>query len=467
MSEEEQNQPADPPALAAHAGTRDGEGNGTEAGVFVRIMAIVLVLAMGIALLVGLSLLREPPAEARVVERSVSVESMTVQPEDVPVMVTGLGEVRALNVIPVSPEVPGRIVAIHPNLEEGEIVPEGELLFRIDPRDYQSAREQAASQVAQLKKSIERLERQYAIDESRLKTLARNESLMREEYERTRDLFEKDDVGTRSAVDMKEMGYNEAVDARDQLAQAVALYPVRIEEARSGLAGAAAQLELAEANLARTEVRAPFDARIKQVDLESGQYVTPGAPVLTLADDRILEISVSLDSRDARRWLLFEEKKVEGAKAAWFGDLKPVACRVSWTEAPEDHYWEGRVHRVESFDEQNRTINVAVRVDSESARQSAGGLPLVEGMFCSVAIPGKTMEQVYRLPRWAVSYEGDVYLVRDGRLAIQPVDVIRSEGQETFVRGGLKPGDEVITTRLVNPLPNTLVSADTSGGDRG
>jgi hypothetical protein len=73
------------------------------------------------------------------------------------------------------------------------------------------------------------------------------------------------------------------------------------------------------------------------------------------------------------------------------------------------------------------------------------------------------MESVYRLPRWAVTYEGETYVVRDGRLAIQSVEVVRSEGQETFIGSGLSPGTEVITTRLVNPLPNTLVNSAPAG----
>ena len=85
-------------------------------------------------------------------------------------------------------------------------------------------------------------------------------------------------------------------------------------------------------------------------------------------------------------------------------------------------------------------------------------------MFCSVAIPGKIMKQVYRLPRWAVTYEGNTYVVRDDRLAIQSVEVIRNEGEETFVRGGLSPGEQVITTRLVNPLPNTRVRIEEREG---
>ena len=435
----------------------DRVDNGHEASAWVRIAVLVAVLAVGVVGMTGLVMLKKEPTEVKVDERPITVETIIVQPEDVPVTVTGLGEARSLNVVPISPEVPGTVVEVHHRLEIGEVIPAGELLFRIDQRDYTAAASQAAAQVAQLEKTVERLERQYKIDEERLTTLERNKRLMEEEFGRVKTLYEEDEVGTRSAVDHAEMSFNQASDARDQLAQAVALYPVRIQEARSGLEGARAQLVLAEANLARTEVRSDFDARIKQVALEVGQYVSPGMRTLTLADDRVLEISVSLDSRDARDWLEFETEGQEG-NATWFGDLKPVACKVSWTEDPAAHCWEGRVHRVETFDPNTRTITVAVRVPGEAANSNGGGLPLVEGMFCTVEIPGKVMRGVYRLPRWAVSYEGNVFLARDSRLAIQSVDVVRSEGNETFVRGGLEPGAEVITTRLVNPLPYSLLA---------
>jgi RND family efflux transporter MFP subunit len=445
--------PSDPAVETARPGKTK------EAALLVRIICIIGVIVGGIGFASVLVSLKKPPAKVDVTAHSLSVKTEQVYPEDVPVTVSGLGEVRALNVVPLAPEVPGTIVSIHPRLEMGEIISEGDLLFRIDQRDYLAAVAQARAQVAQISKTIERLNGEYAIERSRLKTLDRSKSLMKNEFERVRDLFEKDDVGTRSAVDHAEMNLNQAVDARDQLGRVVTLYPTQIQEANSGLEGAEAQLALAEANLARTEVQASFDARVKQVNLEAGQYVTPGMQVLTLADDKLLEISVSVDSRDAKRWLEFGTED-NGVGSSWFGALEPLPCRVAWTEDPENHSWEGIVHRIENFDQRNRTVSLAVRISGEAATQGQGGLPLVEGMFCAVEIPGKTMTQVYRLPRWAVTHEGATYVVRDEMLAIQTVEVVRSEGDFTFVRGGLSSGEQVITTRLINPLPNTAVRVE-------
>jgi RND family efflux transporter MFP subunit len=409
--------------------------------------------------------MKTPPVEKKVAERALQVKTAQVAPEDIEVTIVGYGEVRSLNVVTMSPEVAGRVVEVHPRLEPGEVIDAGELLFKIDPRDYAAAAAQAQAAVNQLRQSIRLLEKQGAIDTQRLKTLERNRDLARDEFTRLKALYESDKVGTRSGVEAAEQRYNTSADLAAQMARALALYPIQVSEARSRLAAAAAQHDAAAANLARCEIRSPFKARIKMADVETDQYVSPGKPVLTLANDQTLEIQVPLDSRDVRRWLLFEED-IGPRDSAWFGELKPVACRIRWTEDPGGDGWRGRLHRVVKFDQETRTVTVAVRVSAADAHPSnGGGLPLVEGMFCSVGIPGKKLHGVFRLPRWVVSFENTVYISHNGRLKTVPVTVARVEGEEAFVSAGLEAGDEVIVTRLIEPLENSLLEIARPSGE--
>jgi multidrug efflux pump subunit AcrA (membrane-fusion protein) len=354
-------------------------------------------------------------------------------------------------------------VEIHPNLEVGEVISEGATLFVIDPRTYQARVDEANAAMSQAQASLERLEKQYATDEERLKTLARTRVLARAEYERIRELMEEDEVGTQSGVDAAEQALNVAEDAYDLLNQAVTLYPMRIKEARGALASVQANLETAEIDLGRTRVVAPFTARVKSVSIEKGQYVGPGglgiggSPVLVLADDSLLEVSVPLDSRDARRWLLFTDRQGTN-DVAWFNTLNPVTCIIRWTEDPDAHCWEGTLARVEKFEPETRTLTVAVRVDGTSALSKDGApLPLVEGMFCSVDIPGQILKGAYLLPVGAVSFEQTAHIAVNGRLKTVPVQVSHTRQDAVYVTGGLKPGDIVVTTRLTNPLENTLL----------
>ncbi len=431
--------------------------------VMFRVGVSSAILAAGVGIMVALAAMKTPPVEKKPPERALQVTVLEVAPEDVPVIIVGYGEVRPLSVVDISPEVAGRVTEVHPRLKPGEIIPAAELLLRIDPRDYAAAARQAEAAAAQLRDSIRLLEKQQVIDARRLKTLERSRDLAQDEFRRLKALYESDKVGTRSGVESAERVYNGAVDLADQMARALALYPIQIGEAKSGLAAAESRRETAGVNLERCEVRAPFTARIKSAGIEAGQYVSPGKPVLTLADDRMLEIQVPLDSRDARQWLRFDDSDPARA-GAWFSKLKPVVCRIRWTEEPDGPGWQGLLHRVVEFDPETRTVTVAVRIEAAAAHPPEGlGLPLVEGMFCAVEIPGKTLQGVFRLPRWAVSFKETVYVSSDGRLKTVPVSVARVQGEEAFVSRGLAPGDRVVTTRLIDPLENSLLETGAPG----
>ena len=429
--------------------------------VTLSVVWFLVFVAIGFGLMYAFRGMREPPRQAEITEPKLQVAIIRVHPEDVPVTITGYGDVHALDVVTITPKVPGEVVEVHPRLEQGEVIPKGGLLLRIDPQDYEITKAQAEAQIEQLRSTLALLRKKFAIDRDRVETYRRIRDLAKSEFDRDKALYENDDVGAESMVNLSEINFSKADDALDQVEQAVELYPLRIREAESGLDAALAQVDKADLALERTEVRAPFDARVKMAQVEVGQCVAPGVPVLILANDAVLEISVSLDSRDARSWLRFSEAEPPG-ELSWFGALEPVQCRVSWTEDPGKHYWTGVLDRVERFDQMMRTVAVAVRIDSREATAAEHGLPLVDGMFCAVEIPGKQMRQVYRLPRWSVSFEGQVFLAEEGadgkhRLRKRDVEVLRTQGEEVFVSRGLEPGERVITTRLVNPLPGSLL----------
>jgi multidrug efflux pump subunit AcrA (membrane-fusion protein) len=99
-----------------------------------------------------------------------------------------------------------------------------------------------------------------------------------------------------------------------------------------------------------------------------------------------------------------------------------------------------------------------VRVYAETEmKKNSQSLPLVEGMFCSVKIPGRSLNNVFRLPRQAVSFENTVYLAVDNRLKTVPVKVARMEAENAYVNDGLNAGDMVVTTRLIDPLEKSLL----------
>jgi len=374
-----------------------------------------LVLLVGVVGLATLASLKTPPTEVKNGERPLQVEVLQGEPEDIPVFITGYGEVKALKVVPIAPEVAGKIVKVHPRLDAGETIPKNDVLFKIDPKDYLTV---------------------YKTSKARLKILKRSYELAQKEYERIRTLFEKDSIGTLAGVEAAESAMLSTADLINQVTQV---------------------LETAEINLERCEVRAQFNGRVKEVSVEEGQYVSPGQNIITLVDDSILEIQVPLDSRDAREWLRFNGQKIN-PKSAWFSGLTQVPCQIRWTEDNQGQTWEGQLQRVVKFDQQTRTLTVAIWIYAENATKTQPeSLPLVEGMFCSVKIPGRTLQNAFRLPRQAVSFENTVYIAVGNRLKTIPVTVARIEGQNAYVVEGLNAGDNIIITRLIDPLENALL----------
>jgi multidrug efflux pump subunit AcrA (membrane-fusion protein) len=427
--------------------------------IVIRVIICLIVLMFGLLIMNKLSALKKPPAEAKRTEQALQVEGTIVKTEDVRVILTGYGEIKTLNTVSISPEISGRVVGVHPHLESGEIIPRGATLFKIDSRIYAATLQEANASLQQLKNTVLRLEKEFAIDRERQKTIVRNQDLAELEFKRIQQLYEVNDVGTRSSVDKTEQAYNAAVDQADQMARALALYPLQIQEVNSGIEAAKARFAIAKVNLLRCQVNSPFTGLIKNASIEIGQFVTPGQHLVTLADDTLLEIQISLTAEDARQWLIFDHKNSENP-ATWFSKPTPVICKLRWTENPEAKPWTGILNRVVQFNPQTRTLAVAIQIDAKKIQMGEHSLfPLVEGMFCMVDIPGKTLQNVVRLPRWSVSFENTVYLAtEESRLKTVPVKVVYAEGENVFVSEGLTPGQTVLTTRLSDPLENALLA---------
>jgi multidrug efflux pump subunit AcrA (membrane-fusion protein) len=409
------------------------------------------VLAAGVAGMLGLASLRKPPAEAGVNPgaAAIRVETILAEPVDVTVTLTGFGEVASVRTVDLAAEVSGTVVETHERLVTGGIVREGEQLFAIDSRLYEAAVAQCEAQMAELDAQSKRLTADRENDLLRLETLKRNLDLAQSRFDRANKLFEQA-IGDKTEVEAAQRFVHDAQDAIRLLDRQLNVYPLRVEEVRQQRAALEATANQARLNLSYCSVAAPFNARIVDVMVERGQYVTQGRTVLQLADDSALEIPVQLDAQEAREWLRFAEAP-PAHDTAWFAGLDPVTCDIRWAEDGGDKCWKGTLDRVERFDATTRTISVVVRVTSGEARGTDGALPLVDGMFCEVQIPGKTLHDVYRLPQGAVTVDQTVHLAVDDTLHSALVQVVRREGAWALIRG-IEQGDQLITTRLVSVI---------------
>lgn len=416
----------------------------------IRVALVLVLLASGVFLFRFFAGMARPPATDAVEETALDVEAVRVAAEDVPVVLSGLGTLRTQRKSLISAEVGGRVVRLHSRFLVGEVVAEGVVLVELDGRDYQLALDRARADERSLAAELEQMAQEERNNRRQLEIARASLALAERDLERMKEMVE---AGGRAetARDQAELALNQKREQVVALENALELLPARRERTGANLERARQERRRAELALEKTVYRAPFQARLEAKHVELEQYVAPGSPLLLLSDDRVLELPVSLEGRLVKRWLLPPEADPE---RGWFGALPATPVAISWTQ-DEGTRGLGRLDRVESYDATNRTVQLVV-VWSRDERQDSDGL-LTAGMFCRAAIPGRPARGVFRLPRSAVSHDGTVLLVRDGRLATRPVAVEHEMGQAVLVSDGLADGDVVVVARPPRVLEGLAV----------
>jgi RND family efflux transporter MFP subunit len=294
------------------------------------------------------------------------------------------------------PQVSGKVLGTAASLVSGGTFKAGDELLKIDPIDYELAVTLAAARVgdADAKYALAQEESEAAIQE-------------------WRDL-------------------NPGVKPPDLVAR-----KPQLSAARAKLEAEEADYRKALLQLERTRLRAPFDGVVSEKMVDIGQYVTPGKQVATLYGTAAVEIVVPLESEHLQWFHVpgFTGEAGEGARAA-----------VLVAIAGKTREWSGRVMRAEGrVDEKTRLINVVVRVNEPYARKP----PLAVGLFATVEIEGRSIENAVLLPRAALRAGDQVWVLdKDQRLHFRQVEVARISKTGVLVVDGLTTGEQVVVSQM-------------------
>jgi membrane fusion protein, multidrug efflux system len=191
------------------------------------------------------------------------------------------------NVVGVAPHVSGPIVELP--IHDNQHVPEGALLFVVDPRPYQASLERAQAQLALTNLQIDALEAAIQSAQSRQAQLEADAAYDKQYVDRIVPLLSRhfvtanDVFNARSRMEAAQAAVdsarNEVSRARNELGQYGDI------NARRKAAEAAA--ELARLNVQYCYVRAPFDAYVTNLNIAVGQYANQGRDVVSLVDNRV------------------------------------------------------------------------------------------------------------------------------------------------------------------------------------
>lgn len=189
--------------------------------------------------------------------------------------------------VAVSPSVPGRVIEL--DVHENEKVRAGQLLFKIDPRDFQTAVEQAQANLAGARLQVQSLKAAYAQQIANVK--AADDTVTFADHEAVREkTLANAGVASRQQVDQTQHAADQAREqaaaSRQQLAAALANLggqPDRPVDQHPSVMQAQAQLDRAKLNLSYTTVNASADGTVTKVDqLQVGAYVNAAQPLFWL-----------------------------------------------------------------------------------------------------------------------------------------------------------------------------------------
>ena len=193
---------------------------------------------------------------------------------------------------------------------------------------------------------------------------------------------------------------------------------------------AAAAIEAAKADLAKFEIRAPFDGVVAEVQAEVGEWITPSPPLLTapavldLIDPTSVYVSAPMDEVDSASVRAGQTAKITVDSHA--GQVFP-----------------GRVTRIAPYvidiEAQNRTVEIEVEFDD-----AAFAATLLPGTSADVEVVLETHADVLRIPTSALLEGNRVLVPEEGRLVEKDLRVGLKNWDFAEVTDGLAEGETVV-----------------------
>ena len=360
----------------------------------------VLVVLGGAAVAAGVSVMGTEPVIVAQDEPELVVQTQVARVGAHQALVAATGLIAPGREVSVIPEVSGRIVYVSERLVPGGRFRTGEVMARIDARDYELAVEQQRGLVrsAELEVEMERARQVIALEEWRLLGDGSEPSplVLRESQ--------------RAAAEMN-LNANRSALGRAQL------------------------------GLERTELRAPFNSTVLAEAVDEGQVVGPQSQVARLIGTDEVRILLSVRLED----LELIQLPVDGVE----GSLVLVRQRVGANRVVERT---GRVaHRVDELDPETRRARVLVLVENPMSLGDA--LPLLPGAFVDAEVRGRNIEGAIAVPRAAV-YDGNTVWVLSAQSTLErrSISPVWSDAAYMYVSEGLEDGAALVLSPLVNPI---------------
>jgi membrane fusion protein, multidrug efflux system len=317
---------------------------------------------------------------------------------DMPIVLSAPGTVEPLATVDVKPRVDGQIIEV--GFQEGDLVREGQVLFRLDDRMVRAQIQQAEANIAKDQASLK----------IGMAVLFRRETLAKQK------------ITSEEAVET----------ARD-----------RVEGLKANIAAGQAQLEAQRTHLDYLTIRAPITGRTGSINAKLGATVRANDATALVTINQTQPISVGFAVPQSELGALRRALLARSPADVTIAGRQPVTLP-------------GTISMVDNHvDPQTGTIMAKVTVANADE-------VLWPGQAVDVALTVEVKPRVLSVPASAVlpAQQGMIVWVigEDNKVATRQVTVERIVGQTAFLAAGLKPGERVVTDGQLRLAPGAAVS---------
>jgi multidrug efflux system membrane fusion protein len=334
----------------------------------------------------------------------VPVLGVDARSADVPVYLEGVGTAKALNTVLVRPQIDGKLISI--SFTEGQDVPKGFVLAKIDPTTYQAQYDQVVAKKAQ--------------DEAQLA----NARLDLERYTR---------LAQTNAVNKQQLDTQRALVAQLEA-------QVKFDQG---------SIDNAAAILSYTDIVAPLAGRtgIRMVDEGNIVHASDSSGIVIITQLRPISVFFNLPQQNL-------PELTRGLAAG----MLPIDA-LGADGSPID------LGKVLVLDNQVDQTTGTVKLKAEFPNEH---LQLWPGQFINVRVRIDMLHHVVVVPTAAVQRGPNgpyVYIVRDDSTAtVRPITVTQQDDKQAVIASGLDPGELVVTSGFARLAEGTTVSvSDTEG----
>jgi membrane fusion protein (multidrug efflux system) len=241
-------------------------------------------------------------------------------------------------VIPMASQVPGRVAELL--VTDNQAVKRGEVILKIDPRDYEASLAQARADLTAARSRVDQAKAQVNASEAKVAQAQATVVATDAENQRAADDLKRyqsvdSTAVSKSAFDAAQSQARaasanlEAARSQAKAAEAdVALSTAVVETASAAVQQAEAKLRQAELNLSYTQVTAPDDGRVTRRVVEQGAYIQPGQSLMAIVPRHY--------------WVIANFKEIQ---LTHMRPGQPVEVEV---DAYPDHKFKGHIESIQS-----------------------------------------------------------------------------------------------------------------------